>query len=286
MHDRRRAVLPVFLAVAGVLAWPAAASGAEQAQGAQRLAPQAATAPLPPARTSSLLDGRSADGRRTTGRFFQNLGRNAVGVFSTGNLRPLLIGATAAGAGSFFDEDAREFFADQDRFAALGRTGARIGEAGPVAVTALALFASGRASGSPRFRAMTYDVAQAFLVNGAYTHALKNLVGRRRPDGSNRHSFPSGHASNAFAWATVAGHHYGPKVGVPAFAVAALVGASRLERNVHHVSDVVAGAALGYIVGRTVVREDGQPLGRPRWSLVPALGPSGTGVGLGLSVSY
>jgi len=44
------------------------------------------------------------------------------------------------------------------------------------------------------------------------------------------------------------------------YAVASLVAVSRLQRNKHNLSDVVAGAAVGYIVGRTVVRVNG---GRP-----------------------
>jgi hypothetical protein len=35
---------------------------------------------------------------------------------------------------------------------------------------------------------------------------------------------------------------------------------SRIDQDKHWMSDVVAGAALGYIVGRTVVRVNGRPL--------------------------
>ena len=38
------------------------------------------------------------------------------------------------------------------------------------------------------------------------------------------------------------------------------MGASRIDQDKHWMSDVVAGAALGYIVGRTVVRVNGRPL--------------------------
>lgn len=84
-------------------------------------------------------------------------------------------------------------------------------------------------------------------------------VGRERPNGENNKSFPSGHTSNAFTLAAVAERHYGWKVGVPACLAAGLVGASRLEQDKHYLSDVVAGAALGYVVGRTVVRVNGRP---------------------------
>ena len=101
-----------------------------------------------------------------------------------------------------------------------------------------------------RFHEGTYDIAQVFLVSAVYTGSLKYVTHRERPDGSDHLSFPSGHTSNAFAWATVANHHYGPKLGIPSFALATLIGVGRMEMNVHHLSDVVAGATLGYLVGR------------------------------------
>jgi hypothetical protein len=50
---------------------------------------------------------------------------------------------------------------------------------------------------------------------------------------------------------------------------------SRLQRNMHYLSDVLAGATLGYIVGRTVVRVNGGPVGSskgPQVSLSPVVG--------------
>jgi hypothetical protein len=70
-------------------------------------------------------------------------------------------------------------------------------------------------------------------------------VGRERPNGQDNKSFPSGHASNSFALAAVAERHYGWKVGVPACAVAGLVGASRLEQDKHYLSDAGGGIERG-----------------------------------------
>ena len=71
---------------------------------------------------------------------------------------------------------------------------------------------------------------------------------------SNRLSFPSGHTSNSFMWATVVSHYYGKKAAIPAYAVAAYVGASRLKTRKHYLTDIIAGATFGYIVGRTVTK--------------------------------
>ena len=39
---------------------------------------------------------------------------------------------------------------------------------------------------------------------------------------------------------------------MPAYAVAGLIGASRLDANRHYLSDVIVGAAIGFVVGHTV----------------------------------
>jgi membrane-associated phospholipid phosphatase len=227
------------------------------------------------------------DGRRTLGRFVPNLGRNIVGVFAKDNLRPLLFGVAGAGLASRLDNSTQNFFGPTRRAEDFGQYGQKLGGAAFVAPTAAALLILGHSSSDPRFRGVSYDMAQAFVVNGLYTTVLKAAVGRERPDGSNNLSFPSGHASNAFAWATVANHHYGAKVGIPAYALAGLIGVSRLESNAHHLSDVVAGAALGVIVGRSVVRQDGETLRRKATiSVMPMTDASGSGLGAGLSIAF
>jgi membrane-associated phospholipid phosphatase len=112
------------------------------------------------------------------------------------------------------------------------------------------------------------------------TLAFKYGVGRERPDGANTHSFVSGHSSQSFAMATVIAHHY-PKARIPAYAVASFVAVSRLVQNKHWVSDTVAGAAVGVIVARTVVREDGL-LKVGKVSFSPQI-PRGGGIALSAS---
>ena len=205
-------------------------------------------------------DGVRDDGRRTIGRLPANLGRGALGVFHGDNLVPFLVGGTAAATASFFDQDVRDSFqgSTQDWGDAF-ETGA-----GPVwsTVFVAGMFTAGRFSHGARFRAMTYDMLDAAVVNFGYTELVKVAVGRERPNAQDNKSFPSGHTSNSFALAAVAERHYGWKIGVPAYLLAGLVGASRLEQDKHYLSDVVAGAALGYIVGRTVVRVNSRSLER------------------------
>ena len=213
------------------------------------------------------------DGRRTLRRFPSNLLRSAGGVFHGDNLGPLIAGGTTTAAASFFDDDVADFIADPDHdFGKSLEDGAAPEVVGLVVA---GVFTTGRFVEAPRFRAMSYDLLDAFLVNGAYTSVLKAAVGRERPNGEDEKSFPSGHTSNAFALAAVVERHYGWKGGVPAYALASAVAVSRLQRNKHYLSDVLAGATLGYVVGRTVARVNGGPVGSskgPQVSLSPIVG--------------
>jgi membrane-associated phospholipid phosphatase len=234
--------------------------------------------------TRPLFDAPVGDGRRTLGAFPKNLGRNVVGVFSGQNLVPLAVGAAATVTASAFDYRAQHLL--QGTCASCGNTGATLGGTAIVPVVG-ALFVAGRFAPQGRFRAATYDFAQAMIVTELYTGALKYSVRRERPDGSSNLSFPSGHTSGVFTLATVVNQHFGWKAGIPAYLVASGVGYSRIERSKHHLSDVLAGATLGIIVGRTVTRLDGeQPTKKRVVSVGPATDPQGQGVGLALSASW
>jgi hypothetical protein len=171
-------------------------------------------------------------------------------------------GAVTAGSAPFDGKLQRYFGGPVRRAMWWGDTSDTLDRPYVIVPMTIALFGLGRISshGHQRFRDMTYDFGEAMLVNTLYTNALKYAVQRKRPNSNNRDSFPSGHASDYFTCATVVGHHYGAKLEVPAFVLASLVGLGRLEKNAHYLSDVMAGATLGYLVGRTVVREDSAPL--------------------------
>ena len=71
-------------------------------------------------------------------------------------------------------------------------------------------------------------------------------------------------------WATVFASHYGKAAAIPGFLAATYVAASRLERNKHHLTDVVAGAAIGYLAGKTAARRTKQNSKRRiTWHVVP-----------------
>jgi membrane-associated phospholipid phosphatase len=116
---------------------------------------------------------------------------------------------------------------------------------------AFAAYAIGRATNRPRVMNVGSDLIRAQILAELVTTGVKQSVRRSRPDGGS-FSFPSGHTAVSFASATVLHRHFGWKVGVPAYAVAGYVAASRVQTKRHYLSDVAFGATVGIVAGRTV----------------------------------
>ncbi len=91
------------------------------------------------------------------------------------------------------------------------------------------------------------DAFSAVIMAGT-VNGLKYSVGRLRPDGSRRNSFPSGHTATAFMTATMLHKEYGwrsPWFSIGGYTAAAVTGISRILNNRHWLSDVIAGGAIG-----------------------------------------
>jgi membrane-associated phospholipid phosphatase len=131
--------------------------------------------------------------------------------------------------------------------AVLGQSYTLLGIAGTI-------YAVGRIKAEPKVSHMGMDLIRSVAIAELMTESLKYTVRRERPDGSGANSFPSGHAADTMAFATALERHFGWRYAVPAYVVASYVAMSRLHDNVHYLSDVTAGAAVGIIAGRTVTR--------------------------------
>lgn len=126
--------------------------------------------------------------------------------------------------------------------------------------TTLGLWLISKAAQKPNLEAVSSDLLRALLWNQALVFPIKLSARRNRPDGSNQLSFPSGHTANAFAIAGVLHKHYGPRAGIPLYAWSVLVGGGRMKTNRHFLSDVVAGAAIGLAVGRSISQTEPQQI--------------------------
>jgi len=94
---------------------------------------------------------------------------------------------------------------------------------------------------------------QALMVNGLSTMLLKVSMDDESPN-DEEWGWPSGHTSSSMCFASVMHQYYGWKAGVPLYLLAGYSSATRVEDREHDVSDLVFGAALGLVVGHSVVR--------------------------------
>jgi hypothetical protein len=131
-------------------------------------------------------------------------------------------------------------------------------------------YAVGRVFDKPKVAHLGMDLLQAQILSELMVQPLKFATQRTRPDHSNNHSFPSGHAAVTFATATVIERHLGWRKSLLAYTIASYVAASRLHDNRHYLSDVVFGAAVGSIAGRTVVHHASD-----YWAFTPVALPEG-----------
>lgn len=126
---------------------------------------------------------------------------------------------------------------------------------------------------SNKVKTTTLLATQSYLAAGAMESTIKFITGRQRPNAGDTwdpnpdlifkgpsknslvSSFPSGHTTAAFSAATVFAEEYKNEILIPtiAYTAATLVGVSRITQNAHWITDVFAGAALGYVTGKQVV---------------------------------
>jgi membrane-associated phospholipid phosphatase len=122
-------------------------------------------------------------------------------------------------------------------------------------------------SGNERLRKTVLVWGGSLLINTIVTDQMKKGFQRHRPsaglnhkvfegrEGNEEHtSFPSAHTSNAFTTATVFATLYKDEkwVAPAAYGLATLVGLSRIHENAHWASDVLAGAAIGFLSAKAM----------------------------------
>ncbi len=134
-----------------------------------------------------------------------------------------------------------------------------------------------------------HDLSGTLLSTYALTTAATTLVkvatNTSRPSSEwngGQFGFPSHHSATAFSIAAVLDEYYGLKYGGPAYVVAGLVAWSRLDERDHDLSDVFFGAALGWVIGKSVASRHLDKNCR----LVPYFNPTTGGTSMNLEVSY
>ena len=181
------------------------------------------------------------------------------------------VGAAAAALTHPLDQEVNEHFSNSSG-AGFFAPGKYLGSFYVQLGTASGLYLFGRyamkpADGESRTNKVShlgFDMVRALVISQSLTQGMKYAVQRDRPTGECC-AFPSGHASAAFATASVIERHLGARGAWPTFVVASYVAVSRIKDNRHYLSDVVFGAALGIVSGWTVVGRHG----RSEYTMIP-----------------
>jgi hypothetical protein len=138
----------------------------------------------------------------------------------------------------------------------------RIGAAYTTLPVAGALYFYGRAKNDAKAREVGVLGAEALLDSAIIMKLMKLASGRERPELEGGHgrffkgkeSFPSGHAMETWAFASLISHEYAPSKIVPiiTYGLATTVSVSRFTGRKHYASDIVAGASIGWFIGKYV----------------------------------
>lgn len=237
---------------------------------------QSDAAPRAPSRDPGASRGAAVSNDRSEPSFrsiFSELGHEFAGLPSKDTAITLGVGGALALAVHPADSTLTQRAARSEPLDDVFEAGAFSGSGWVQFGAAFGTYLVGHATDKRRVQAVGVDLVQVQIVNAAITQGLKLAVRRTRPDGG-QFSFPSGHSSGTFATAAVLSRHFGWKVGLPAYGLATYVAGSRIQENRHYASDVIFGAAVGIVAGRTVT------VGRGGKGVIvsPVVIPGGAGV--------
>ena len=149
----------------------------------------------------------------------------------------------------------------------------------------------GHLNEDPKARRTSLLAVESLAISGVFTWTLKLATQRPRPFTGESSTtwngpglkanpgFPSGHTPASFSIASVIAEEYGSNPYVPpiAYGLATLTGLSRIYDDKHWASDVVFGAAIGYFVGKSVVRYH-TASGDTALKIVPTVSQQGFGL--------
>ena len=153
-----------------------------------------------------------------------------------------------------------------------------------------------------RLKNMSLATLQSFIFAEVASAGIKVLTCRERPDANSQQptansqswlgpfatfestSFVSGHSTRAFALATTVAGFYPEKkwVGIVSYSLATMTSVGRVISKEHWTSDVIVGAALGYFIGRGVVKFN-EKIGNINSVRIE---PIATNYGVGIAVKF
>lgn len=206
----------------------------------------------------------------------------------------------AVAAGAYALDDNIQRSAQRNRSEGLDDLAGMVrpfGDAPIMAGASLGIYGIGAAFGGDRLQDTGLMALESVFVSRVFTEFMKRGFHRHRPEtgadkgefdgpdffSSKNASMSSGHASTAFAVATVIATQYKDTLIVPivAYALAGLTAWSRVNDNKHWASDIAIGAAIGHFTARHVMKRI-----ENRRSTQVGIAPLPLSGGTGLSVAF
>jgi hypothetical protein len=134
---------------------------------------------------------------------------------------------------------------------------------------------------------MMCSLISAYTLTGLNTLVIKGIADTSRPSdqwNGGKYGFPSYHTASLFSISAVLDDYEGHWIGVPAYLFSGLVGWARIDTRDHDLSDVVFGAVMGYVIGKSVA---GKALyGDSRVHILPYVHPIDGSPGLLLDMKF
>jgi membrane-associated phospholipid phosphatase len=216
--------------------------------------------------------------------FIPDLWGGTKRVFSRDNAPLALIGLGLTGLAFTVDRRVQDYFLERRPMVHPANIGDKVGRGYfPIGV-GVALLGAGEWLDDKKMADTGVVTLEALLVTVIATESLKFVTDRKRPNGRDDMSFPSGHASSTASLAASVSEMYDwdLRIAVPLYMVTAFVGVSRIQANEHHLSDVIAGITLGTLVGSSCAKYQKEK-GREKGSaanifIVPVLDGSSKGI--------
>jgi membrane-associated phospholipid phosphatase len=144
-------------------------------------------------------------------------------------------------------------------------------------------YGAGALAGNSKARETGVLGGEALIDSLIVVEVLKSVTRRNRPDSGHDaghffdsgDSFPSGHSIASWALASVVAHEYSHKRWVPfvAYGLATVVSSARFVAQRHYASDVVAGGAMGWFIGRYVYQTHEDHGSHPHAWMHPIIAP-------------
>jgi membrane-associated phospholipid phosphatase len=158
------------------------------------------------------------------------------------------------------------------------------------------LYLSGLVFHDQKFKETALLCLESVTLSGGITQSLKHLIGRSRPLGNKGSfnfdplkfpppfyslSFPSGHATTAFALSSVIAEQYRSwVVKLISYSFASVASLGRVNNNFHFLSDVFWGGVIGTSVGRCLVKFHKEEDKKSNWGIISLRQVDNWGLGI------